>query len=179
MASLFSMVLPSLSWLNSYWFRFLIILIWFRSKFGFDFEFLFRSWVIVWYEESILFGLIYFSVSTRIRFMEQFCNSYCYCFWFLIYCLIHFELVSVLISDCYIVLVLIQFSVLVYVWFLCCLWFLFQVMFTSFRFLFSIQLLFRFLFQFFIVVSIGFDWIRFCFRAVSFRFHYSISAFQF
>ena len=106
------MVLPSLSWLNSYWFRFLIILIWFKSKFGFDLEFLFRSWVIVRYEESILFGLIYFSVSTRIRFMEQFCNSYCYCFWFLIYCLIHFELVSVLISDCYIALVFIQFSVL-------------------------------------------------------------------
>jgi hypothetical protein len=64
--------------------------------------------------------------------MEQFCNSYCYCFWFLIYCLIHLEIVSVLISDCYICLVCF--------WF----WFWIRVMFTSF--LFSLQLLFRFLF---------------------------------
>ena len=54
-------------------------------------------------------------------------------FWLLIYCLTHLEVVSVF-SDCCIVLVFIQFSVLVlvYVWF----WFWIRVTFTLFRFCF-------------------------------------------
>jgi hypothetical protein len=106
-------------------FRFLLrFLLWFQLVSVFDqlslvwFWISFRSWIIVWYEESILFGLIYFRSRPGFGLWNSFCNSYCYCFWFLIYCLIQLKLFRywfrIVVSFWF--SFSIQFLVLVYVW---------------------------------------------------------------